>query len=239
MAYCMIWALGFVVNNIDMVARTEDGGATWDTLSHSPYSFNKIAAFDPSTMCGYAHGPLMRSTDGGQTFSWGGAGLPGNVHDIHVLSSSTAWMASIEGYFRTTNAGVTWEQRSDHARGYDIDFINPEVGAVISNECIDQYDPAIEHLWITTDGGSTWSDRLVDEFAGSAHWLTPILFDADDRLFMRGDSCVMISADHGETWVREVLPDGRVPASGQEFFRCGDKVIFWADAKLWRKHFSY
>lgn len=229
--------LGFVVG-YRMAARTADGGSTWDTIPQGFNEFGRIAALSPSNMFGFEDGGFFRSTDEGLVWSQVTGALSNNVFSIDVLGSSAAWAVGIQGFWVTTDGGITWEQRSTHARGYQIDMVSPLVGAVLSDERQGQFDPPLEHLWVTEDGGLSWLETPVDTLVGDAYSYATMLFDADDRLIIRGDSGLIISADHGATWQPDIVLDGGFPVVPIAIEHCGDRVVFISGSKFWRKQYQ-
>ena len=124
--------------------RSTDGGATWtNVLSHATYGDVPDLVRDPTdpntlyatTWCAQVRGctvqagRVLKSTDGGSTWTDRSEGLPSNGHGGNYERISIA--------ISRTSSSVLYAGRS---------VWNPATGAVVS------------HVYRTADGGSTWSD---------------------------------------------------------------------------------
>jgi photosystem II stability/assembly factor-like uncharacterized protein len=109
---------------------------------------------------GGAGGTVLRTTDGGTTWSSVGGGPMGTntVYAIEALSPTTAFTTtSPTGWtyiFRTTNAGATWDTVFSQANGFidAIKMFDANNGIAIGD--------AVGGVWAvlrTTNGGTTWT----------------------------------------------------------------------------------
>ncbi len=120
----VVYVVGGVPKNketIGFIARTQDGGATWDSIvPDSNYNRNEwigVTASDPDHIVVYGgQSHYVVSTDGGvtwkndslHTFGVGGA----DINHLKMLDSQTWWGAfDLDGIYITYNGGASWTQQ--------------------------------------------------------------------------------------------------------------------------------
>jgi photosystem II stability/assembly factor-like uncharacterized protein len=89
---------------------TTDGGVSWKPFTgFDPSSVvNRLYRFDAKTIYGIGPNTLLRSTDGGQSFSKQAVGSGRNLTSIHCASASTCLITTDHGDLeRTTDGGDT------------------------------------------------------------------------------------------------------------------------------------
>lgn len=206
--------------------RTKDGGKTWENvLSGGPYTGVNDVLFDPrdpDTLYAATHqrlrtvaalvngGPesaIHKSTDGGETWRELEEGLPeGDLGRIGLALSPQnpdVVYATIElphrkgGLWRSSDAGGSWEKRSDYAAGGTGPHYYQELFA--SPHAFDRIYHMDVRLHVSEDGGKTWRNiegefKHVDNHA--------MAFDPDDPdyLLVGCDGGLYESWDLGETW---------------------------------------
>lgn len=179
------------------LARSNDGGETWTSLSASiprQHQFDQpqvIGAFalDPSNPAviwvagiGFQSQAILKSVDGGRQWT--------------VMTESVR-------LFRAQETAAVLIAGSDGSRV-----------AVCCRE-----DPGNgSGLYITTDGGRTWSQGAPGPAAGTAGLWSPVLDPLDrtgQTIYAPWYYGLLRSTDFGRTWEDVALPPGR-PASGYE-----------------------
>jgi photosystem II stability/assembly factor-like uncharacterized protein len=161
---------------------------------------------------------IFRSTDGGDTWTRLGNGLPtedmGKIHltvargnpDIvyaGILSREPRERAGSQtGVYRSDDAGATWRRVSDPSTGYYYQniFVDPS-----NDERV--YMPVFE-LNVSEDGGRSWNEVNIRHVHNDLHgmWIDP---SDPDHLVIVGDGGVNISFDRGATWMVSALPIGQ------------------------------
>ncbi len=208
--------------------RTRDGGETWENVLFISDSTGivdvEIDPRDPDVLyasswrgerkpwtiiSGSHEGGIYKSTDGGDSWTELGGGLPTGDDDLFgkmdlALSRSNPDIvyALIEapdpddGLYRSDDAGATWRHISsfDRLTARAFYYINVDV---------DPTDP--ETLWVaahvpqfrSTDGGESW--HTVDTPHGDNHdiWIDPV---NPDLMVQGNDGGANVSRDGGETW---------------------------------------
>ena len=163
---------------------SDDGGATWTLASPGAgASISALAASTgaapPTVFAGDTAGHLLRSTDGGSSFSPIASGLP--TDQISGLATSpdydrdhTVWASlANHGVYRSTDRGQTWTRTS---RGLSTDIQAHVVkvaefrgiSAAAGAHGTELYQAGFDGLFHSEDGGATWteSQTLVDFVTG-------------------------------------------------------------------------
>lgn len=147
--------------------RTDDGGTTWDVVSHKGFAALSFV----SAPVGFGltdHAYVLETTDGGR--SWrerlngaSKAGYPdAGVGSLDFLNAQDGWAAPYQSgrIYRTTNGGASWDAESRVCVGATsaFSFVNVARGFRICG-----YQPGAgnqdKDLFATADGGSTWVRR--------------------------------------------------------------------------------
>jgi photosystem II stability/assembly factor-like uncharacterized protein len=194
------WESG--IYNDGGVFRTDDGGATFQPLGDASHiDAVSVDLTDParSTLLAGVHeqSTLLRSSDGGSTWTDVSGGLPegsGFSSSPLIIDAQTHLVGTnhgaAPGIFRTTDGGATWERVND--------------GGVSGLPMVSRTDGAI--YWIreagggllkSADAGVTWTvlpSPLIVETAANLVELS------DGSLATLGAGFVVVSHDGGATW---------------------------------------
>lgn len=174
--------------------RTADGGQSWSEIAESPGAVNGIDAFGADVITGVGHGTLVRSDDGGATWSSQFSRLdadrePGpECRDVWFTTAQTGFVCTVEpeGLYATTDGGETWTRHDFDAGVPEVFFFDEDTGlAVIENADMQR----------TTDGGQTWTPVAGTNGASSVHF-------ADHAIGLATGLSGFIrrSIDGGQTW---------------------------------------
>lgn len=97
----------------DLAFKSTDGGNSWTALAIGAVNGIYVDPSSPETVYALADG-LMKSADGGMTWSSADAGLPPQVIDslyslaIDPRSSTTLYAGAFSGLFKSTDGGGSW-----------------------------------------------------------------------------------------------------------------------------------
>lgn len=182
-----------------------------------------------------SQGRVLRTIDGGKT--WKEVGPPDcqtlDFRDIEAWDDQTALIMSSgeeDRIYRTSNGGESWDLVFEHpnqAAFFDgIAFANPQHGWLMG-------DPLDGQLLVlqTVDGGRTWSQlgrsqlpELEEGEAGFAASGTNLAAVTDESVAIAlggapagkefSQSRVVVTRDHGKTWISQTVPLIRSEAGG-------------------------
>ncbi|PZQ10688.1 MAG: hypothetical protein DI564_15305 [Rhodanobacter denitrificans] len=162
--------------------RSNDDGALWQATAEAPQEFGAIAVsrHDPQRILAAAGSGILRSTDGGAT--WSRTELPGWVSRIvrSALPERAEEVIAVAGeqLVRSTDDGITWQTLLD-ATGQPL---------AADDVAADPRGPsyyAVERfgrLLASTDGGLNW--RHVASLSPSGMLAPSIVVDATDSRFV-------------------------------------------------------
>jgi photosystem II stability/assembly factor-like uncharacterized protein len=191
-----------------------DGGETWGTAIGPSDPFNAVLPIcnlvvnpiDPKTLVvtetlGYSY--VYRSTDGGLTWMKGSefgsvVGLaidPSRPDNVYLADNYSDGLSQGQSrVFKSLDGGITWSRTGLPNPGFPIHILllvpgNPAAVIVGTSG----------HVFVSTDGGSSWADRPID-FEADA-----IAADQSHPGWLyaagAGGPAVAFSADWGLTWV--------------------------------------
>jgi photosystem II stability/assembly factor-like uncharacterized protein len=195
------WAGGgndFFGGTLGMVARTTNGGRTWQRQLQVPeFTFLGLEAVGTQTAFAVGAFPfiggglVMRTTNGGaswQNVSPDGAGY----RDVFFIDATTGWIVG-SGIQKTTDGGASWTRQLGGAEVDAISFADPANGWATG------FNNLVLH---TTDGGATWTPQQVGAPPVTA--ITGVTaVDAATAWVAGWSGFVAVTRDGGETWRRE------------------------------------
>jgi photosystem II stability/assembly factor-like uncharacterized protein len=244
--FFMDTANGWLINTRGEVYRTDDGGATWQSLAHFPDGiFPRCVGFASATLGWVGNlnitagqirpdSSLWETTDGGRTWSNISTRIGGDtvigLCGMRVVSRSVAvavgrWLGPAV-FVKTTDGGRTWTSRSlaPLATGVvDLFFFNERDGFVVgglgdgSTEAEQRASRAV--VLATADGGETWQARYTSTAVGQRCWKIQFVTDRVGYVTTEGptpEGVVLKTTDGGLTW-RPMLVDPAVPFEGVAF----------------------
>lgn len=196
-----------------MIFRTEDRGATWDTIRFpAGVALARLAMADALHGIATQHyrdsSTYFRTTDGWRT--WQRLDLPADVGPIYNLAAPEPDVYIINGTIRTTDGGVTW-QRATVAPVYGVQhrmrFLDRNRGWSAGGTSNGNGDQRRDVIHRTTDGGMTWT-LVLDEERGLPFGLGDIVFSDALHGYASGHAAKLLATnDGGLTWTTLSLPD--------------------------------
>jgi photosystem II stability/assembly factor-like uncharacterized protein len=218
------------------IVRTTNGGANWTGPTGFPVNTSMgVPSFDPNGTNAYmtaATAPVPKtapnlfqiffSTDHGASFAAMHA-FPTYINAMSMakIDSNTLWAGINDGTVQSTNnallgAGSTWTSHTvtgapagQGVSGVAVDPSNTNIVYVIypGFSGIDPDLAPTEHIFVTQDGGTTWTDISGVTNGGSNNLpdlpLHSVVIDqttSPHTIIVSSDSAVFQSADLGQTW---------------------------------------
>lgn len=171
---------------------TNDGGANWSNVDTGFSFVVPDSVYFVDTEYGWAidDGDMLRSTDGGQTWSK----QSGGGNDIQFLTRTQGFMATTNGIKASTDGGATWSTPDDFApttlRG--VSFVNTSVMSSTQGWAVGS--GTILH---TTDGGDNWAVQWEDSsYLRSVYFVNRMLGWA-----VGNEGRILTTGDGGSTWI--------------------------------------
>ncbi len=183
------------------ISRSTDGGAT---MSHT-IAPGVLAYLRDVDFCDSQHGwaaasaEIYRSTDGG--LSWGSVNDPRSDYDfisaIDFANPTTGFIVygTSRRAYKTVDSGLSWTEMDLYSFGessfnlQDVFFVDASHGWVVGEVSETGY------LKYTTDGGTTWSDKIT--FADNL--VAVEFFDATTGIAV-GENTIFRTTDGGLSW---------------------------------------
>jgi photosystem II stability/assembly factor-like uncharacterized protein len=203
------------------VYRTVDGGATWGATCRatdtSPCGRPTVAPGDPRLVLLSGLAGVVRSEDGGMTWTRVGVGLlpgvdEGGIESVVVSATEPAIViaSGTAGLFRSADGGVTWSRWDGGIA--PSEYSRPDPVAV---------DPALPaHAWrihetsffSSTDGGASWIEGSGPDPSGTAAYAA---LGADGAVaLVATDSGIVRRAGDGWRLVSQTTPITGFAADG-------------------------
>ena len=178
---------------------TTDGGNSWQHTSVSSDLESVSFADSLTTMIAGPAGNLVRSSDGGASWTRVTRGTTNSLYGISFVDENLGMAAGgfyayAGGIYKTTNGGHDWSVMLSGVEGLSkIDYIDSSTASTVG------YFGAI---FRTTDGGDNW----IRQTTGISNNLTDIFFINVNRGFAVGEFGTFLSTtDGGETWNHQTL----------------------------------
>jgi photosystem II stability/assembly factor-like uncharacterized protein len=186
-------AMGDPVGGVFTILKTTNGGLTWNTFGTPPAQIGSDAGWNNSmSVIGTTHiwfgtnsGRVYRSTDGGNTWSFGLTSFTASVSVGFVTTNHGVTGGNPSGFNRTTDGGITWTTMADPGSGSisgasgagTRDLWVVQGGTVFHSRdrgvsWVNEYTPTPAVTWADisseTDGDSTTTWAAASTAAGAA-----------------------------------------------------------------------
>ncbi len=178
--------------------------AQWTELTvPSTSAWYSVSIVDNSVAwMGGTSGKIIRSTDGGATWTnVGGGTVTGDVYNIFAIDDQTALCTtspSATNVFKTTDGGTTWTQVFTQAGGFmDAIWMTSATDGIMYG------DPVSGNweIYRTTDSGDTWTAAPALAQSGTeAGWNNAMYVSGSNVYFGTNNTHIYYSSDFGDTW---------------------------------------
>ena len=221
--------VGYAVDAAGTVLRTENGGVSWQILN-TGYSATPqaVLALDPRTVLLIGGRGVLRSTDGGDTFSRVRARIVAAARLFNVdRAGGRVFAYGSKNIVASSDRGRTWKKvlRPRKALLASLDFVSARTGFVLGQD---------GQLFKTRNGGRRWSDLSgvgSDDATGMAFsseargYLTLSGFGEDSSGY------VLRTTDGGRTWRPQLVSSETPRAEGLAATGSGDAFLL-ADSSV-------
>ncbi len=179
--------------------------AQWTELtSPTTNSLFSVSIVDNSVAwIGGASGVVLRTTDGGATWTDVGSGtiVLGDVYNIFAIDDQTALCTtspSATNVYRTTDGGATWTQVFTQAGGFmDAIWMTSATDGIMYGDPVG----GNWELYNTTDGGATWTPAPALAQSGTeAGWNNAMYVSGSNIYFGTNNTRIYYSSDGGNSW---------------------------------------
>ena len=185
-------ALVYAAISPGTVARTVDGGDTWQTVSSLQASSLAVALDDAATLYAATPQALMRSTDGGVTWTAVFEGPAGRRVDkvvIDPLDPAVLYVIDQDQLWKSSDRGLAWELLLSDGGLIGIAIGRSSPRTILVSEG--------ESVFGSTDGGKIWSVLATQRLFPAALAVDP---ENPLTLYIGSGSGVERSLDGGRTW---------------------------------------
>ena len=208
---------GWAIGNLGVILHTSDGGDTWELQrSESTLELDLIGVNFADEQTGWVMAErgsiLLRTTDGGKSWSRESFDNSSGRSDIAFLDSQRAWVVFTGGSLAyTPDAGISWEYVPGGTTGASIStnsvfFLDENLGWIAGWRSRSanlqsglQFGSFLTDGMIarTTDGGESWTRRD----SGTGRFLWDVAFvDAQEGWAVGSFGTILYSDDGGATW---------------------------------------
>jgi photosystem II stability/assembly factor-like uncharacterized protein len=205
-----------------LVQRSPDGGATWTSRSgnlvrESNHRVDLLVAdpADPATLWAGTNKGVWITEDGGALWEARNEGLlpPGGPRFLEIKllrvapsNAAVAYVSIFSGLFKTVDQGRHWTRLNG-----PFEFPPSEMDVLIDPRDPDVLYVAAENLWVSRDGGLTWTELHIAEWGVVARRLAADPRDPD-VLYLAAEDAIYRRSDRGGSWemVAQYSPSRRV-----------------------------
>ncbi len=186
----------WIVGNIGKIARSQDGGKTWDSPdSGTRYNLQDVSAWDEKRLVAVGNeGVLIVSQDSGDTWAvkdFPKSEIANKLIRVKTQADGRAWACGVMGTaLYTEDYGNTWRRRmpEEDIAFNDIAFATDMIGVIACE---------FGKIKRTEDGGETWTEILTPVESS----LMAVDFNDEGVGVVVGlEGAVLRSADFGLTW---------------------------------------
>jgi photosystem II stability/assembly factor-like uncharacterized protein len=172
------------------LAKTTDGGTSW-AMTGLPVGPTRVTTDPVNSAYVYGWGnpyDLWRSADGGASFTW----VQVAVEAAAVAPDGALLIGTATGVMKSTDHGATFLPSSAGLPGTNVTGLAAAAGTLLAFTG--------DHVYRSTDGGGSWSDRGAVGTTGSSA-VRLILSSGAARAYLAlNDGSLWASVDGGASW---------------------------------------
>lgn len=193
---------------IPSVLKTTNGGNDWEDVNNAPaHNCWAIDTFDNQTIVsvGFEGGgaPIVRSTDGGQSWTYTVFTGSSIIRDVDMVSANVGYMAAGVRILKSTDGFATWTTVALSGSWFDVSFVDENNGWALGAN-----GNGFVELWHTTNGGQSWDMKSMPEavavHAVNAQTAWVVEHDYDPNI-LGNATFAQRTIDGGQTFTRELV----------------------------------
>ncbi|ANL68584.1 hypothetical protein AMC84_PC00020 (plasmid) [Rhizobium phaseoli] len=191
------WVVGEQGESKGVIARTNDGGQTWQLVALKTKRLDAIAFSDAKH--GWAagiSGLLFYTSDGGESWQRKKIKSGTDFHHIAFVDPLNGLVVGDAGVIiRTTDGGATWQEvrvEGVNADLYSVSFTSASQVIVAGDDSL---------VLVSKDGGVSWAQTTVPE--EDARVLAAVFTDEANGIASGYDGEIWRTADGGKSWTPE------------------------------------
>ena len=194
---------------IPSILRTTNSGNDWQDVNNAPaHNCYALDTFDGQTIVsvGFDGGgaPIVRSTNGGQTWTYMVFPNSSIIRDVDMVSANIGYAAAGAQIIKSTDGFATWTNVQVGGNWFDVSFVDANngwaLGASPSN--------GLTELWHTSNGGQTWDVKPMPDavavHAVNAQTAWVVEHDYDPNI-LGNATFALRTTDGGQTYTRELV----------------------------------
>ena len=136
---------GYAVGQSGYFFKSKDGGETWQFPGNIPFSNALKSVYFTDAATGYigcSDGTILKTTDSAKTWTMKII-APQSVtfEAMFFVNAQIGYAAGGQSIWKTTDAGLTWNQQLVNADVYDLSFVNASKGFVTGTKTIELTEP--------------------------------------------------------------------------------------------------
>jgi photosystem II stability/assembly factor-like uncharacterized protein len=201
------------------IFRSDDGGETWSARNQSLTGRElaiggvevaaglAVAPSDPNLVYAMSESGLLRSRDGGNT--WTLLGAAPALNRLSFRLSGSLLGAAGDGLYESGDEGDSWTLLAFEGQ-YVSSALEDSRGRHTFFATVEPVDGLRSRVWKSTDGGASWQIKFAAEDNFDQLTLDP---SRPGTLYMLGNLDMYRSVDEGETWEPLLASQGFGPVA--------------------------
>ena len=195
--------------DIPSILRTTNSGNDWQDVNNAPaHNCYALDTFDGQTIVsvGFEGGgaPIVRSTNGGQTWTYTVFPHSSVIRDVDMVSANIGYAAAGAQIIKSTDGFATWTNVQVGGNWFDVSFVDANNGWALGAGP----QTGLVELWHTTNGGQTWDVKPMPDAVAvhAVNTQTAWVLEHDyDPNILGNATFALRTTDGGQTFTRELV----------------------------------